>query len=100
MNTPPTTKRLKEQYVPSAEFYSQIIDSLNDYSVFTVDKEVHINGWNSGAEKILKYTVGDILGKPFETIFTEQDRDSNIPQQEIENALNKGKSNDKRWYKR
>lgn len=99
MNTPPTTKRLKEQYVPSAEFYSQIIDSLNDYSVFTVDKELNINSWNSGAEKIFKYTVEDILGKPFETIFIEEDKAKGVPQEEIEKAFNTGKSNDIRWYK-
>ena len=45
------TKVLQEQYVPSAEFYSQIIDSLQDYSIFTVDKELNINSWNSGAKK-------------------------------------------------
>ncbi|WP_100615220.1 PAS domain-containing sensor histidine kinase [Confluentibacter citreus] len=91
---------LKEQYVPSAEFYSQIIDSLQDYSVFTVDKELNINSWNSGATKIFKYNTEDIIGKPFETIFIKEDKDNGIPKQEIERVSNTGKSNDTRWYKR
>jgi stage III sporulation protein SpoIIIAA len=31
---------LKSQYVPTTEFYSQIIDSLQDYSIFTLDTEL------------------------------------------------------------
>jgi hypothetical protein len=34
---------LKSQYVPTTEFYSQIIDSLQDYSIFTLDTELKIN---------------------------------------------------------
>ena len=68
------TKILEEQYVPTAEFYSQIIDSLQDYSIFTVDKELNINSWNSGATKIFQYTTEDIIGKPFEIIFTKKDK--------------------------
>lgn len=42
---------IQEQYVPDAEICSQIIDSLKDYSILTVDKNLKINSWNSGAEK-------------------------------------------------
>jgi PAS domain S-box-containing protein len=93
-------KALKEQYMLSAEFYSQIIDSLNDYSVFTVDKELNINSWNSGASKIFKYAVEDILGKPFGIVFIEEDRNSNIPQQVIDKAIKTGISKDVRRYQR
>lgn len=92
------TKVLKEQYVPSAEFYSQIIDSLQDYSIFTVDKELNINSWNSGAEKIFKYNTDEIIGKPFETFFTKEDKENGIPQEEINKALKKGRSVDVRWH--
>lgn len=92
------TKILKGQYVPSAEFYSQIINSLQDYSIFTVDKELHINSWNSGATKIFQYTAEDIIGKPFEIIFTKEDKENGVPKQEIETALKEGRSNDIRWH--
>jgi two-component system CheB/CheR fusion protein len=38
-----TTRNAKSQYVPTTEFYSQIIDSLQDYSIFTLDTELKIN---------------------------------------------------------
>ena len=93
-----TTKVLKEQYVPSAEFYSQIIDSLQDYSIFTIDNELNINSWNSGAEKIFQYDTDEIIGKPFEIIFTKEDKENGIPQEEIDIALKDGRSVDIRWH--
>lgn len=92
------TKVVKEQYVPSAEFYSQIIDSLQDYSIFTVDKELKINSWNSGATNIFQYDTDEIIGKPFETIFTKEDKENGIPQEEIDIALKVGRSVDVRWH--
>lgn len=92
------TKVLKEQYVPSAEFYSQIIDSLQDYSIFTIDKELNINSWNSGAANIFQYDTDEIIGKPFETIFTEEDKENGVPQEEINLALKEGRSVDIRWH--
>src|SRR5690606_26561955 len=59
-----------------------------------------INSWNSGATKLFKYTVEDIMGKPFDTIFTDDDKANGIPQKEIEKAFNTGKSHDKRWHRR
>ena len=93
-----TTKILKEQYVPCADFYSQIIDSLQDYSVFTVNKDLSINSWNSGAKNIFQYEADEILGLPFETIFTLEDRKNEVPQKEIEIALKNGRSTDIRWH--
>ncbi|TPV31438.1 PAS domain-containing sensor histidine kinase [Paucihalobacter ruber] len=89
---------IKEHYIPNAEICSQIIDSLKDYSILTVDKELNINSWNSGAVKIFQYTKDEIIGKPFEIIFTEEDKKNGIPKKEIETALAEGKSKDIRWH--
>ena len=92
------TKVLKEHYIPSTEFYSQIIDSLQDYSIFTVDKDLNINSWNSGSTKIFQYDTEEIIGKPFEIIFTKEDKEKGVPKLEIDTALKDGKSLDVRWH--
>lgn len=91
-------KVLSEQYVPSAEFYSQIIDSLQDYSIFTVDTDLNINSWSSGSAKIFQYKTDEIIGEPFEIIFTEKDRERGVPKKEIDIALKAGRSTDIRWH--
>ena len=93
-------KVTKKQYVPSAEFYSQIVDSLKDYSIFTVDKDLNINSWNSGSTNIFQYENDEIIGLPFETIFTEEDKKNKIAQNEIDLAIKNGRSVDVRWHLR
>jgi two-component system CheB/CheR fusion protein len=92
------SKILKNNYIPTAEFYSQIIDSLQDYSIFTIDNEYVINSWSSGASKIFGWETDEIIGKHFEVIFTEEDIKNGIPKNEIETALREGRATDNRWH--
>lgn len=92
------SKILKSSYIPTAEFYSQIIDSLQDYSIFTLDNEFIINSWSLGSTKIFGYETDEILGKHFDVIFTEEDVKNGIPQTEIQGAITKGRATDNRWH--
>jgi PAS domain S-box-containing protein len=92
------SKILKSNYIPTAEFYSQIIDSLQDYSIFTLDNEYIINSWSSGSTKIFGYETDEIIGKPFDVIFTEEDITNGIPQKEIQTALKEGRATDNRLH--
>lgn len=90
-------KTLKK-YKPTAEFYSQIIDSLQDYAIFTLDNEFVINSWSSGSTKIFGYETKEVIGEPFDLIFTEEDIKNGIPKKEIETALKEGRATDNRWH--
>ncbi|MDZ4756997.1 MAG: PAS domain-containing sensor histidine kinase [Bacteroidota bacterium] len=91
-------KVLRSQYIPTSEFYSQIIDSLQDYSILTLDNELKINSWSSGTVTIFGYEAEEVLGKDFDIIFTEEDRKIGIPQGEIDKALKEGRAVDNRWH--
>jgi two-component system CheB/CheR fusion protein len=97
-NNPNQSSNLKNRYIPTAEFYSQIIDSLQDYSIFTLDKKFIINSWSSGATKIFGYETEEVIGKSFDLIFTEEDLNKGIPKKEIETALKEGRATDNRWH--
>ncbi|MFA6403829.1 MAG: PAS domain S-box protein [Salinivirgaceae bacterium] len=90
-------KILKSKYIPTAEFYGQIIDSLQDYSIFTLDNEFNINSWNSGSAKIFGYETDEVIGEPFDLIFTEEDVKKGIPKKEIETALKDGRATGSGW---
>ncbi|WP_291856380.1 PAS domain-containing sensor histidine kinase [Marinilabilia sp.] len=94
-NKPETRKNI---FVPDAEFYSQIIDSLEDYSVLTLDNEFNINSWSSGSTTIFGYQAEEIIGKPYDIIFTEEDKKIGIPAKEIKTALKEGRATDNRWH--
>lgn len=97
-NKQDTPKIPRKKYIPTAEFYSQIIDSLQDYSIFTLDNEFKINSWSSGSTKIFGYETDEVIGEPFDIIFTEEDLKIGIPTKEIETALNEGRATDNRWH--
>lgn len=98
VNKQDNPKILKNKYIPTAEFYSQIIDSLQDYSIFTLDNELNINSWSFGSTKIFGYETDEVIGEPFDIIFTEEDIKSGIPKREIETALKEGRATDNRWH--
>jgi PAS domain S-box-containing protein len=91
-------KILKSRYIPTAEFYSQIIDSLQDYSIFTLDNDLNINSWSSGSTRIFGYETDEVIGAPFDIIFTEVDLQSGVPKREIDTALKEGRATDNRWH--
>jgi hypothetical protein len=68
---------LKSQYVPTTEFYSQIIDSLQDYSIFTLDTELKliVELWFC---LHLRYEAEEVLGEDFDVIFTNKDKANGI----------------------
>ena len=91
-------KDLEGQHVLSAEFFSQVVDSLPDYSIFTVDNDLKINSWNSGSTQLFQYSVEEIMGKDFAVIFTEDDKKNGEPKKEIATALKNGEAADNRWH--
>lgn len=91
-------KVLKNKYIPTAEFYSQIIDSLQDYSIFTLDNDLIINSWSSGSTKIFGYESEEIIGKSFDVIFTQDDLKNGVSATEIETSLKEGRATDNRWH--
>ena len=98
-NSQTDSKVLKSQYIPTAEFYSQIINSIQDYSIFTLDTDFTINSWSSGSTLIFGYETEEVIGKHFDIIFTEEDIKKSMPQKEIDAALKDGKATDNRWHK-
>jgi len=89
---------LKNKYLPTAAFYSQIIDSLQDYSIFTIDKDFIINSWSSGSTLIFGYETEEVIGKSFDIIFSDDDLKNSIPKKEIDLALKQGRATDNRWH--
>jgi len=93
-----TDKVLKAKYIPTAEFYSQIIDSLHDYSIFTLNKDFTINSWSYGSVQIFGYETQEVIGEPFDIIFTDEDKKEGVPKREIDTAIKEGRAVDNRWH--
>ena len=80
--------------------YRQIIEQVEDYAIFTLDNEGLVSTWNGGAERILGYTEEEALGQPSSFIYTPEDREQGVPEQELERAQYAGRASDDRWHLR
>lgn len=96
--TKPKPKTTKDQYIPTTEFYSQVIDSMEDFSIFTLNKKMRINSWSKGSAKIFQYETDEIIGKHFDIIFSEKDKKNGIPKLEVNTAIKQGRAVDNRWH--
>src|SRR5262245_58403435 len=79
------------------KFFRLMVESVTDHAVIGIDLEGRILSWNAGAEIILGYTKEEVVGKHFSIFFTPEDRQSGVPERELENARIRGSAGDFRW---
>ena len=97
----PISFAIANQVVQSRE--AGTVDPLEQhrgYALFQLDPNGLISSWNVGAERLLGYTEQEIMGQPFERIFTPATVAAGSPQTEMETARRSGTSLDERWHVR
>jgi PAS domain S-box-containing protein len=74
-----------------------MIEEFQDYAIVLLDREGNVIHWNKGGELIKGYTEKDVLGKHFRMFYPEEDRNSKLPEQQLERAANHGKAVYEGW---
>ena len=77
-----------------------ILESVEDYAIFTLDLEGRITRWNRGAEKTFGFTAEEAVGQDTAIVFTPEDRAAGVHLKEMETALAAGRAEDERWHVR
>jgi PAS domain S-box-containing protein len=81
-------------------FFRLMVESVTDHAAIGIDLEGRILSWNAGAEKIIGYVKEEFVGKHFSILFTPEDRQSDVPERELEMARTRGSARDFRWQVR
>lgn len=77
-----------------------IVAGVTDHAIFTTDAVGIVNSWNRGAERINGYSPEQIMGQTFALLFTEEDRQRNVPFAELDAARQHGSADGTRWLVR
>ena len=85
---------------PSAALCQAIFESAGDFAIITTDRQGRVTAWNPGAERILGWSAGEMVGQPSATFFTPEDRAAGRPETEMRCAAETGRSIDERWHLR
>jgi PAS domain S-box-containing protein len=74
-----------------------LVESVQDYAIFLLDREGHIITWNPGAQRIKGYAAPEILGRHFSVFYPQEALDRKWPQRELELASKEGRIEDEGW---
>nr|WP_289852106.1 GAF domain-containing protein [Rhizobium sp. SSA_523] len=75
-----------------------IVEGAKDYIILTLDADQTITSWFGGAQDTFGWAEAEMLGQPFDSIFTNEDRDAGVPAAECRRALVEGVAPDRRWH--
>ena len=84
----------------SEEQYRLLVEGVEDYAIFMLNPNGHIATWNTGAERIKGYKAAESLGRHFSILFTAEDIERHIPEQELEIAAAEGHFVGEGWRRR
>jgi PAS domain S-box-containing protein len=93
------TERIQVQRAlrESERRYRQVLDSVKDYAIFTLDVDGYVTSWNPGAERIKGYRAGEVIGKHFSIFYTPEDVKRGEPQFSLQHALKEGHFEIESW---
>ncbi|MBV9190403.1 MAG: PAS domain S-box protein [Betaproteobacteria bacterium] len=74
-----------------------LVEPVQDYAIFLLDREGNIISWNPGAERIKGYSASDILGKHFSVFYPKEALDRQWPQHELRVASKEGRFEEEGW---
>ena len=80
------------------DFFRLAVESLSEYAVLTMDKDLLISSWSGPATEIFGYKESEIIGESVSCLFTPEDIAQGNDKREYVKALNKGRQADQRWH--
>ena len=96
-----TGLRVAEDSVSAGEQRMALIaESMIDFAIVTIDPDGRIATWNAGARQVFGYESEEVVGQPFDILFTAEDRAEGAPATELRQADQEGRAPDERWMRR
>ncbi|MDP3856187.1 MAG: sensor domain-containing diguanylate cyclase [Stagnimonas sp.] len=68
------------------QLYAQMVRGVSNYGIYLLDRAGIIRSWNLGASAITGFTEDEVLGLPFEVLFTDAARFDGLPERTLQFA--------------
>lgn len=93
-------RQIEQALRESEAHFRVVIERVHDHAIIIVGKNRQILTWNPGAESLFGWQEEEILGRPFELLFTADDQNAGVPVRELDEAARLGRGEDERWHMR
>lgn len=94
------TKQAQDALQASEERFRSLVEDVKDYAIFMLEPDGRVASWNIGAERILGYSASGIIGQHYACFFPSDEVAQGIPDQELQEAVADGRSQQERWHLR
>jgi len=79
------------------QLYRLLVESVEDYAIYSLDPTGNITSWNIGVERIKGYKADEVIGKHFSIFYTPQDVSAGVPQRAMGTAAREGHYESEGW---
>lgn len=87
-----TEKRLEdERRFAHEQRFRHLVEAVRDYAIFMLDATGRVATWNTGATRIIGYTLDEIVGAHLSVFYPQDRRDRGDPERELTTALMQGR---------
>jgi PAS domain S-box-containing protein len=90
-------KRVRDELNASEERFRMLVQGVTDYAIYMLSPEGKVTNWNAGAERIKGYSASEVIGSDFSRFYTDEDRESGMPQLALQTAAQTGKFEKEGW---
>ncbi len=77
--------------------FQLLINAVIDYAIYMIAPDGTIVTWNAGAQRFKGYEAEEIIGRPYETFFLAEDRESGLPRRILDTAAAEGRFEGEGW---
>ena len=93
-----TDRKASEQAKRESERrFRSLVDAVEEYAIFMLDRDGRVVSWNEGAEQIKGYDEDEVLGEHISVFYTDDARADGIPERILEEARASGTAEDEGW---
>ena len=84
-------RRVEDLLRESEERFRLLVESVEEYAIYTLSPDGRVASWNAGAQRFFGYSLAELLGQPYERLFTEEDTAAGEPARLLQAAIADGR---------
>jgi PAS domain S-box-containing protein len=77
--------------------YRLLVEAVTDYALYMLDPTGIVTSWNAGARRFKGYDEAEILGEHFSRFYTDEDRQTGLPERNLATAAREGRFEGEGW---